>query len=141
MPSTPAGKPSQPVGNPSGTLREPFQSPPDLYWALKGRKRPKRAFFGPSKAHFGCFQCYWGLFCLFSGLSDSAKLFFGSPFYSPVLKKNSGRKKKLTFFFEKKSLSCRKKNCRMTTEGVLSSNDNRGVRTPKKIGQNRKNGT
>ena len=78
------------------TLREPFQSPAGLSWTLKGRKRPKRAFFGPSKAHFGCFQCFWGLFCLFSGLSDSAKLFLGPPLF-PVLKKKALKKNQ--FFF------------------------------------------
>ena len=64
------------------TLREPFRDPirpiPSFPRPWKVRKRPKRAFFGPSKAHFGCFQGVGGLFCLFFGLSDSAKLFWGS---------------------------------------------------------------
>ena len=69
------------------TLREPFGDPfrdlPYFPRPWKGRKRPKRAFFIPSKAHFGCFQGFGGLFCLFPGLSDSAKLFLGSP-YTPL---------------------------------------------------------
>ena len=76
----PAGMPSHPSG--TGTLR--------------GKVRAFSARHGPILAVFSAF---WGLFYLFPGLSDSAELFFGSPLYSPVLKKKALEKKIDLFFF------------------------------------------
>ena len=125
------------------TLREPFGNPFRALPIFIGpEKVPWKAEKGPEGPFsLGLFRPFQGPFWLFSVFlgsifpvfrpSDSAKLFLGSPLYSPVLetKKKSSGIFLLTFFFWKKNSKLSKKcvgwpqrgGCRPTTTGGVRS--------------------